>query len=232
MKIALAQINPKIGDFDGNARLILEAAARAREMGAEVAVFPELAMMGYPPRDLVDQAGFVEAGLEALAKLAKKIALPALVGFVSRNETGKGRPLRNSAAMLCDGRINSVHHKTLLPTYDVFDEDRYFEPGPKPDVATSRERAANIAVTICEDHVAQSEGDLGLPLSRLIRSRPHWCSQGARGNSQPLGIPLYPGQGKDSVEPVRRNLIRRLAQNFAMPLVYVNQVGGNDELDL
>jgi NAD+ synthase (glutamine-hydrolysing) len=220
MKIALAQINPTVGDFDGNAALIRDAAARAKKMGADLAVFPELSLMAYPPRDLVEHRGFVERGLKALEKLAAEIELPSLVGFVSRNESGKGRPLHNSAAFLNNGRIESVTHKMLLPTYDVFDEDRYFEPGPKPTPIVVNGR--KLAVTICED-LWRSEGDLAFrypddPVEAQV-------SQGAEAILNLSASPFTQGKGK-----VRRNLIRRLAQNFAMPLIYVNQVGGNDEL--
>jgi len=220
MKVALAQINPTVGDFDGNAAKIKEAARRAVAQGADLAVFPEMSLMGYPPRDLVEHAGFVERCLEALDRLARELPLPAIVGFVSRNERREGKPLHNSAAFIQAGRVVSVHHKSLLPTYDVFDEDRYFEPGPAPRAAQFDGR--KLGVTICED--------LWRPESSLH----------ARYHFDP--IPALTGQGAQviinlSASPftlgkmeVRRRLLSDHARRLGLPVIYVNQVGGNDEL--
>jgi len=220
MKIALAQINPTVGDFAGNAQKIAETAARAKSMGGELAVFPELAIMGYPPRDLVEHAGFVGAGLKAVEELARRIELPSLVGFAAPNETGGGRPLHNSVALLKDGRIASVHHKSLLPTYDVFDEDRYFEPGGKPH--TVELGGWKLGVTVCED-IWRSVGALafryqGDPVAAL-------AEQGAQALLNLSASPFTAGKIS-----VRRGLLTRLAKEYRVPLVYVNQVGGNDEL--
>ena len=220
MKIALAQINPKVGDFVGNAHKIAEMTTRAKAMGADLAVFPELTIMGYPPRDLVEHAGFVDAGIEAIEKLAQNIALPAIVGFVARNQTGNGKPLHNSAALLRNGRIASVHHKSLLPTYDVFDEDRYFEPGAEPQLAEFN--GWKFGVTVCED-IWRQTGELtsryhGDPVSALV-------SQGAQALLNLSASPFTMGK----IE-TRQNLLQQLAKQHGIPLIYVNQVGGNDEL--
>ena len=220
MKIALAQINPKVGDFSGNARKVAEMAARAKAMGADLAVFPELTIMGYPPRDLVEHARFVDAGIETLEKLAQNIALPSFVGFVARNHTGSGKPLHNSAALLSNGRIASVHHKSLLPTYDVFDEDRYFEPGAEPQPVEFN--GWKFGVTVCED-IWRPVGQLtsryhGDPVSALAR-------QGAQALLNLSASPFTLGKIK-----TRRNLLQQLAKQHGIPLIYVNQVGGNDDL--
>ena len=220
MKIALAQINPTVGDFSGNARKIAESAARARRMGAELAVFPELAIMGYPPRDLVEHDGFVNAGLEEIRRLAQSIELPSVVGFVARNETGRGKPLHNSAALLSEGRIASVHHKSLLPTYDVFDEDRYFEPGAEPRVTEFN--GWKLGVTVCEDMWRAADG-----LTFRYHADPvaALAGQGAQVFINLSASPFTLGK----VE-TRRRLLQQIAQERKTPLVYVNQVGGNDEL--
>ena len=129
MKIAIAQINTTVGDFEGNSEKIVEAWQCADEAGAGLVLFPELALCGYPPRDLLFKPAFLEANQTALERLAQRGGNSvAVVGFASRNDSGSGRPARNSAAVIEDGNVVAVRHKSLMPTYDVFDEDRYFEP--------------------------------------------------------------------------------------------------------
>src|SRR5436305_1883625 len=136
MKIALLQINPTVGDMAGNARLILDALGEARVRGADLAVTPELALVGYLPRDLLLSAGFVRRSWDTLAGLAREAAAlpPALVGLPEPNTSDEGRPLFNCAALVRGGRVDERFRKALLPTYDVFDEDRYFEPFHGPQV--------------------------------------------------------------------------------------------------
>jgi NAD+ synthase (glutamine-hydrolysing) len=168
----------------------------------------------------VEQVRFVARGLEALEKLAKELPLPSIVGFVARNESGEGKPLHNSAAFIRDGRIASVHHKSLLPTYDVFDEDRYFEPGPKPAAARFGDRV--LAVTICEDCWRPEGGPRPRyrfdPLPALMKEGPQALIN--------LSASPFTLEKMD----VRRRLISHHARKYSMPAVYVNQVGGNDEL--
>ena len=220
MKIALAQINPTIGDFDGNVNKILAMAAQAGREGADLAVFPELAVMGYPPRDLVEVESFVEHGLRALDAVRKRAALPVLTGFVARNRTGSGKRVMNAAALIADGEIRSQHAKTLLPTYDVFDEDRYFEPAAARRVAEFG--GQRLGITICED-VWRNVPDLRFrypsdPVAEL-------ASQGATVLLNLSASPYSIGK-----EDARRKLLSDLAARHGLPVVYVNQVGGNDEL--
>jgi len=128
MKIALVQFNPTVGDFDGNSARILELAREAKAGGAELAVFTELCLCGYPPQDLVERPAFLERNHTALAHLAKGIPLPSIIGFVGRAQDATGKPAANSAALVADGRVAFEQRKMLLPTYDVFDESRYFQP--------------------------------------------------------------------------------------------------------
>src|SRR3954451_24708758 len=149
MKIGFAQINPTVGDLRRNCELITRAYERLAAAGAEIVLTPELAMTGYPPQDLVLKSRFVPENLELLEKLHAHVGDAALlVGFVDRNE-GRGKPFRNAAALLEAGKPLRKAHKSLLPTYDVFDEDRYFEPATTVhplDIA-----GRTIGVTICED---------------------------------------------------------------------------------
>src|SRR5213595_3603405 len=130
MRIALAQINPTVGDIAGNAARHVDFIARAKACGATLVVFPELSIPGYPPKDLLLKSQFIEDNLRAVRQIAARVSgIDAIVGYAERNEQPIGRPLHNAVAVLRDGKIVSRHFKTLLPTYDVFDESRYFEPG-------------------------------------------------------------------------------------------------------
>src|ERR1700723_268417 len=128
MKIALAQFNLTVGDFEGNRTRILEMAREAKSGGAEIAVFSELCICGYPPQDLIERPSFAERNQQELIRLAKSIPLPSLVGFVGDPIDKTGKPVANSAALIANGKILFDQRKMLLPTYDVFDESRYFQP--------------------------------------------------------------------------------------------------------
>src|SRR5437868_15073273 len=151
MKIALLQVNPTVGDVAGNARLILEALAAVSTAGADLAATPELALVGYLPRDLLLGSGFVRRSWDALETLARDASglAPVLVGLPEPNPSDEGRPLFNSAALLRGGRVEQKFRKTLLPTYDVFDEDRYFEPFRGPQILELGGR--RLGISICED---------------------------------------------------------------------------------
>src|SRR5271167_2158484 len=149
MKIALAQFNPTVGDFEGNSKRILELAAEAKSRGAEIAVFSELCVCGYPPQDLVERPSFVERNQQELVRLAKAIPLPSLVGFVGDAMDDTGKPVANSAALVARGKILFEQRKMLLPTYDVFDETRYFQPAHTQPVFSFNSEV--LGITICED---------------------------------------------------------------------------------
>ncbi|NLF30246.1 MAG: NAD+ synthase [Planctomycetes bacterium] len=221
MRIALAQINPIIGDVPGNVAKMAAAIDQAAAGGAELVVFGELSVCGYPPRDLLLRGGFIEQNLAALEELAGHCrSVAALVGFVQRNASPSGRTLHNAAALLAGGRIAATHVKTLLPTYDVFDETRYFQPGPPPAPLAWGDR--RIGVTICEDLWDSDALGRDLygddPVARL-------ADQGADLLVNMSASPYQVGKHHR-----RLDLLRRRARRFGRPVVYVNQVGGNDEL--
>lgn len=225
MRIALAQINPTVGDIAGNCRKIIDFAARARQEGARLAVFPELALVGYPPKDLLLKPQFIDDNLAALEHLAAQgVGIDLVVGYADRNRQPVGRPLHNAAALLRDGKVVSRHFKTLLPTYDVFDETRYFEPGPE-DEANDIVRIADVrmGLSICED----LWNDERLMPRRLYHENPIADLHGAGAqvliNSSASPFVL----GKHSF---RLELFAAQVRRFGKPLIYVNQVGGNDEL--
>jgi NAD+ synthetase len=223
MKIALAQLNPTIGDIPGNARRILDAYRRAAGMGAEVVVTPELSLIGYPPKDLLLKARFVDDTLAALEDLVRQVGRTALVvGFVDRTAEERGLPLRNAAALIADGRVLATKHKALLPTYDVFDEMRYFEPGGRPRAVPCLGRC--LGLSICEDIWTQ---DPAGPAARLYHGNPieDVVKAGAEILINISASPFVMGKFVQ-----RAALIRAQAVRHRRPVVYVNQVGGNDEL--
>ena len=152
MKIALAQTNSTVGDLCGNSKRMLEFSRRAAGMGANVVVFPELSLTGYPPRDLLEKESFLdrtEQHLESLARDAAPLGVSLICGTVTRTGSPAGHPIFNSAALLEGGRVVFRQHKMLLPTYDVFDEARYFEPATKQSPLALGNAIS--ALTICED---------------------------------------------------------------------------------
>lgn len=225
MQLALCQINPTVGDIAGNSRKIIDFARRAREGGAKVAVFPELSIIGYPPKDLLLKPGFIDENLAALPRIAKQtVGVDVIVGFAARNEDPVGRPLHNTAAVLRDGAVASVHYKTLLPTYDVFDESRYFEPGragARNDVVTVGD--APVGLSICED----LWNDERLIPRRLYHQNPIADLSHAGAN---LLVNISASPYVEGKHDFRRQLFASQVRQFKRPLVYVNQVGGNDEL--
>ena len=222
MKIGLLQLNPTIGDFAANREKLLAAYAQAVARGAEFVLAPELFLCGYPPRDLLQRPDFIDANLVALAETAKQTgAVPLCVGFVDKNSEPPGRALKNSAAVLQNGKIIWRTTKSLLPTYDVFDEDRYFEPAKKvePFVFNGRK----LGLTICED----IWNDEDFWPERLYRRDPvkELISQGAE---MILNISASPWH--DGKERTRLAMLQRVARDEKIPLAQVNAVGANDEL--
>ena len=222
MKIALAQVDAAVGDLRGNAEKILAALDAAARRGAALAVFPEQTLGGYPALDLWEEPGFAAANEKALAALAKKIrGTAALVGFVSRSRDRIGKPVRNSAALLHGGKVVAVRHKTLLPTYDVFDEARYFEPARNN--LPIKWGGLKLGVTICEDAWARDPST-----SRRLYTADPVAAQAKAGADLLINLSASPFlRGKTAV---RRRLLRDHARRLKKPLFYCNAVGGNDEI--
>lgn len=220
MKIGFAQINPTVGDLSGNFEKIAGAYERLAGAGAELVVTPELAIPGYPPQDLLFKSQFVPQNLEILEKLQTRVRSAALlVGFVDRNQ-GRGKPFYNAAALLQPAQPIAKTHKSLLPTYDVFDEDRYFEPAR--NVAPLMFGARKIGVTICED--IWTERYLPRPLYDIEPVR----SLVEQGAEMILNLSASPfSLGKPAI---RREMVATLARTYRRPIFYCNAVGGNDQL--
>ena len=223
MRIALAQINSTVGDFAGNSARILSRLREARALNADLVVFPELCLCGYPPMDLLDHASFVEQNRKALRHLqhAMPPGLGAVIGYVDRNRGAAGKHLANAASLLADGRILHSQAKTLLPAYDVFDESRYFEPAAERRLAHFK--GERIGITICEDIWWETEPD---PAGRYAVDPVRDClDQGATLLVAPSASPYYRGKPR-----VRRRLLAGIGAGAGVPVVYVNMVGGNDGL--
>ena len=222
MKIALAQINTTVGDLAGNETKILAAYRRAAEAGVEIVVFPELAVTGYPPRDLLHKRKFIPDNLAVVERLAAAVGDTAmLVGYVGVNEVRPGREATNSVALLQQGKILATRTKTLLPTYDVFDEDRYFEPAQENCVVELNGK--KIGLTICED----VWNDEAFWNDRRYRRNParELTEAGAEVLFNASASPWH--LGKDAM---RREMLSSLAARTKRPFVYCNAIGGNDEL--
>jgi NAD+ synthase (glutamine-hydrolysing) len=224
MRIALAQINPTVGDLTGNVDRMAAAARDAAGRGAELVVFPELSITGYPPRDLVEKPSFVEHSERELERLAHETAdldLSVICGYVSRTESETGKRVFNRAAVLEHGQVVFRQAKMLLPNYDVFDEARYFRPGEREFLCTVRGK--HVALTICED----AWNDRRFWKQRLYQRDPVEELFAAGGeiliciNASPYNM------GK---REIRRRIYRASARRYKRPVVYVNQVGGNDQL--
>jgi len=223
LRIALLQLNPTAGDLAGNAKLIIHAARQAQSAGADLAVTPELALMGYLPRDLLMNRGFVRRSGQLLQQIAAELAdaPPVLVGIATPNPAEMGRPLYNSAVLLHQGTVGQSFHKTLLPTYDVFDEDRYFEPARGPqDLDWS---GCRLGISICED----------VWNDRDFWERPRYhrdpievlAASGAQAILNLSASPFIAGK-----QLLRERMLGHLAQKHGLAVAYVNQVGGDDDL--
>lgn len=221
MRIGIAQINAVVGDFPGNAKRILAAYRECLEKGAELVVTPEMSLVGYPPRDLVFKSQFVPKCLQALDYLADEVkAVPLIAGYVDFH-TGKiGKPFRNAAAWLEGGEVKARFWKTLLPTYDVFDERRYFEPGEFSGPFVWKGK--RIGVTICEDIWTEDY------LQRPFYDRDPVAELSAQGIDLIINLSASPFHvGKPAC---RRLMLGDVAREAGVPVVYCNSVGGNDQL--
>ena len=222
MKICLAQINPTVGAFEQNVKKICRFINTAKKKGADLIVFPEMCIVGYPPKDLLELSGFVDSNLKALEEVRNNVTgISAIVGFVDRNAGQRGKNLYNAAAYINNKEIVSRHYKSLLPTYDVFDEDRYFEPAHSISLAKISGRKSGIS--ICEDawganiiwHGKIHHKD---PVESMIR-------QGAEIIINISASPFTIGKQDE-----RLKMLTSHAKKYNVPIVFVNQIGGNDDL--
>lgn len=226
MKVTIAQLNPTVGDINGNISKIIETLARCRDQEPDLVVFPELFLVGYPPKDLLERPWFIEKAQQAIQELAQTSLKYPQTGilFGAPLPSGKdiGKRLYNSAVLIFQGRIHSVHHKSLLPTYDVFDERRHFDPAPA--INTVDFKGERLGLSICED--AWNDPELW-PTGTLYPFDPieTMARQGATLFVNISASPFFVGK-----EEIRFRLIRRHAQKHRTPFVFVNQIGGNDEL--
>ncbi|MBG0791134.1 MAG: NAD+ synthase [Desulfovibrionaceae bacterium] len=227
MKIGVLQINPVVGDLTGNSARIVRAAREAASAGADLCVTPEMALTGYPPRDLLLYSGFVARTWEAAQRLAEQLAdgPPLLLGAVQANESGQGKPIFNCALWCESGEIRQVFRKTLLPTYDVFDEARYFEPAPTgdPEANILRWQGRTLAVTICED--AWNDKDYWDTRSYARDPLEDAASFDPDCIVNLSASPLFLGK-----QQIREDMLGAVAAKYRAPLVYANQTGGNDDL--
>ena len=226
MKIAIAQLNPTIGDITNNAKQIIAAAENAAKQNVRLLLTPELSLCGYPPRDLLLYPGFVESMSKELQAIATKLPenIAVLIGTVENNPHAhdKGqKPLYNSMALLDGGKIQQIFHKRLLPTYDVFDEDRYFEPGYEANYFTLD--GIKIGVSICEDlwNDEQFWGKRSYevnPIEELVQLRVD------------LIVNLSASPYTVGKQQLREAMLHHAATSYQKPVIYANQVGGNDDL--
>lgn len=223
MKVALAQINTVVGDFENNVRKICSFIERAKRKHADLVVFPELAVTGYPPKDFLDIPAFVSHNLKALRDITQQVSgIAAIVGFVDRNRQSYGKLVHNAAAFIQDRQIVSVHHKSLLPTYDVFDESRYFESACS--ITPVQFNNYTLGISICEDIWNDEEfwtrplyeTD---PIEKLI----------SKGANVIINISASPFT-VEKHESIRLRMLTHDAKKYKVPFIYVNQIGGNDEL--
>ncbi|NCR21072.1 MAG: NAD+ synthase [Microcystis aeruginosa L111-01] len=228
MRIAIAQLNPIVGDIEGNAERILEAAQTAFNRGAELLLTPELSLCGYPPRDLLLNLGFVEKMSRQLQFLSQELPekLAVLVGFVEKNTSATVRgekPLFNSIALVKSQEIKQIFTKRLLPTYDVFDEDRYFASGKESQYFQLTENNFKIGVTICEDvwNDEQFWGQRQYAVNPIADLANLGVDLIVNLSASPYSV------GK---QKLRESLLSHSATRYNLPIVYVNQVGGNDDL--
>jgi NAD+ synthase (glutamine-hydrolysing) len=222
MKIALAQINTTVSALEGNTNRVIKAIAEARQLGADLVIFNEMVLTGYPPKDLFEREEFVQANLDMLDRVrAASSSIGVIVGYVEKNPGPEGKNLFNAATFIEEGKIVSRHYKTLLPTYDVFDEARYFEPAKELKVDTFR--GLRLGISICEDVWNDKQF-----WKRRLYPRDPIKELSDLGVDMLINVSASPySLGKRSV---KADMLRTIAMRYRRPLLYVNQVGGNDHL--
>ncbi len=224
MKIALAQINTTVGDFEGNVAKILQYAKLAVDQGADLVVFPEMAVCGYPPRDLVERQDFIQRSEAELSRLSHLLPdIPAVIGYVRRSHVQLGKPVSNAAAIVYRGKVLLDYVKILLPFYDVFDESRYFEPGNAVGIYDLE--GMRIGITICED----IWNDKNFWRKRLYPRDPveEITKAGAK-----LLLNIASSPFATEKIQLRYDMLRTISTEHHIPVAYVNHAGGNDQLIL
>lgn len=219
MKIAIAQVNPTVGDLPGNRGLAEDAIDKARAAGADLVILPEMVLTGYPPMDLLERDGFVNDQLRELEALeARSHDITIVLGAVLGEPGGRPKALTNSAVVLANGRRIGARAKSLLPTYDVFDENRYFQPGTSREPVVVEGLQARLGLAVCEDTWCDQVPYAFDPVSEL-------AAAGATLVANPSASPWHVGKPLE-----RRRMFADNARRFGLPIAFVNQVGGNDEL--
>ena len=220
MKIAIAQRNYHIGNFGSNIEKIKESIRRAKDRGADIVIFAELAISGYPPRDFLEFDDFVEQCRLGMLEIARECTgIAAVVGGPVRNESGAGKPLYNAAWFLNDGEVKAIVKKTLLPTYDIFDEYRYFEPNR--EFSLIEYKGKKIALTVCEDLWNVNDDNPLYPLNPMDKLS-------ELGPDMIINIAASPFHYEQA--KIRKDVLRRNAEIYGIPLYYVNHVGAQTEL--
>ena len=223
MKIAICQIDPIIADLEYNKRLIKDASAKARAAGCDLAIFPEMSIIGYPPKDLLEKPAFVRANIDCLYELAKELPdIPVVCGYVDRNPKPTGKPLINSSALLAGGEVLQKGGKRLLPTYDVFDETRYFESATQSLLFDLK--GVRFGVTICEDIWNLGEVP-GIPRYELDPVR-----EIVKSYNVQILVNISASPFTVDKAGVRLHILQELVRTHGIPAIYCNQVGGNDDL--
>ena len=226
MKIALAQLNYRIGDFDGNRDKIIQAIGKARKMGAEMVVFSELAVTGYYPHDLLEKKEFIEKAERTIREIAIHCdGITALVGGPAINQSERGKMLYNAAWFLAGGIVQDIFFKSLLPTYDVFDEYRHFEPNRDFRILNTGNK--RIAVTICEDIWDEQPTFTEYGKNRIYQTSP---LEELKKYHPELIINLSASPFSFNQESWRKDILTKKAKQYAVPLIYVNQTGAHAEI--
>lgn len=226
MKIAIAQNNYHVGNIEANTNKINEQIIKAKAQKADMIIFSELAICGYPPLDLLEQKSFIEKSQKAINNILMHVEdIVVIVGAPSINDDSQGKKLYNSAYVLEHGQIKKIVHKTLLPTYDIFDEYRYFEPNEVPEIVEIN--GHTVAITICEDLWDEQPVDQPFAQSRLYKKAP---MKKLAGNSPDLIINIAASPFSYNQEQKRKGILKRNAHDYQIPLIYVNQVGANTDI--
>ncbi|RZT93162.1 NH(3)-dependent NAD(+) synthetase [Ancylomarina subtilis] len=226
MKIVLAQLNYHIGNFELNTDKIITAIEKAKTEKADLVVFSELAICGYPPKDLLERKDFIEKTQAAMNQVATHcIDIAAVVGGPSINPHAKGKNLYNSAFFISEGKIQSIHNKTLLPTYDIFDEYRYFEPNTEYSLVEYKGK--KIAITICEDLWEQQPVDNNFAKEALYTISP---MEQLNPLKPDFVVNIAASPFSHNQRHIRTEILHAVSKRYQLPLIYVNQIGANTEL--